>query len=824
MSKSILVLVSLLFASIASGQAYLKSNIYNGNKSVEEIIKMTDEYFQSRPSTTRAEYKHYQRWKYNARRLQDENGYLRSAYEELEELHRYNALLNKSQNQYRSAGDWEELGPFYIDTTSIDSPGLGRITSLGIEKENTDHIIAGSETGGIWKTTDKGKSWTPLTDSYANLHVYALTIAPYNKDTYFWGSDQGYIYKSIDGGESWSLLARDISWGKIVKIAVHPTDPNILFAAAEYDNLYKSFDGGKSWTEFSTYNGGFDVEFKPDDPNVVYATGHGFFKSTNGGKSFVEINANMSQGPKMLAVTPADPDVVYVVEAHGTIFGALYKSTNQGNSFTKLSHNKNYFGNSPSGFDNTGQAPRDMDIAVSPQNSDILHIAGIVTWRSEDGGINFDPTSDWRTEDALQKGLGYCHGDTDVIEYVGNEIFYGTDGGVYVTEEDKEIDTSYFTHLSNGMGINQIYRFGISQTENVIISAGSQDNGTSFYQDGKWRQWLGGDGMETFVDKNDPKTIYGTTEYGKIHRKEDIPRGYVFIGNLEQGNWITPMEQDPSSDDTFYVGYSAVYKMTEKGNRFESISQTFNFQLDHLKVAKNDNKTLYASAGSELYRTTDGGASAWSVLTVPGAINAIAIHPDNPKKIAIATTSLEKVLVSENGGNTWESYGFNLPNFAALSLAWQTNGNEGLYLGMNYGVYFLEEGTQKWLHYRSNLPNVIINELEINETDGHLYAATYGRGVWRTPLYSTVSTADKWKYKSLNIYPNPATDYLNVELDSPTSVELIMYDNMGRIVKYKRHSSPIAKISLNTKQLPKGIYALIVNRDGGSQRKRVVIQ
>ena len=111
-----------------------------------------------------------------------------------------------------------------------------------------------------------------------------------------------------------------------------------------------------------------------------------------------------------------------------------------------------------------------------------------------------------------------------------------------------------------------------------------------------------------------------------------------------------------------------------------------------------------------------------------GSINSIAIHPTNPEKIAVATTSNSKVFVSEDGGLSWLNYKFNLPGFSALALVWDNNGEDGLYLGMDYGIFYIDNTFNEWQPYSTNLPNVIINELEINSADGKIYAGTYGRG------------------------------------------------------------------------------------------------
>src|SRR5690606_20145068 len=140
-------------------------------------------------------------------------------------------------------------------------------------------------------------------------------------------------------------------------------------------------------------------------------------------------------GPKMLAVTPADPDMIYMLEASGRVFNGIYRSVNGGETFQKLSHEqKNYFGYSTNADDDRGQAPRNMDIAVHPERPNEVHIAGILTWVSFDGGLTFEATSDWIPSRAANKNIGYCHADVEFLDFVGNTLYSGSDGGLFKAE------------------------------------------------------------------------------------------------------------------------------------------------------------------------------------------------------------------------------------------------------------------------------------------------------------------------------------------------------------------------------------------------------
>lgn len=541
-------------------------------------------------------------------------------------------------------------------------------------------------------------------------------------------------------------------------------------------------------------------------------------------------------GPKMIGVSPDNPDVVYMVEASDGIFGGLYKSTNGGLNFLKLDHgSKNYFGYKSDGDDLLGQAPRDMDIVVNPNNIDDVHIAGILSWRSTDGGINFTVSSQWIPERALEENIGYCHADIDIMLYKNDKLYIGSDGGLYVANNPLSVSSTYYRDLTRGMGIRQFYKIGTSQTNPVIVSGGSQDNGTSVVRNnGIWYDWLGADGMETFVDHSNPNVLYGTVQFGTMFKSDDMGSSVSILQSPldKDGNWVTPFEQDPVQSNTIYVGLDIVYKSTTGGegstDHWQPISQSFGNNLDCLKIAPNDNQVMYASYANKIYKTTNGGATDWIELTgTLGRINDIAIHPYNPNKIAVATTSSNnKIYLSSDGGLNWQSARYDLPSFAALCLVWQENLTEDiLYLGMNYGVYYLKEGAAAWVPYSNNLPNVIINELEINYADETLYAGTYGRGLWRIPTLDQnglgVTKAD---IEDLKLYPNPSSGKFKISWNKSDPSTVKLFDSYGKLLFYGKNrdlSNGGLEIDLS---LASGIYFVKINTISQEITKKLIIE
>ena len=829
--KTLLLGLSFIIPFFGLSQEY-KKMISKEDKTLKEISQSAELYFSTREKGRGTGYKQFKRWEYNAIRTQDENGFVKSSYSYVKELEKYNKEVNSEiAKSAQTAGNWSMLGPTNWTATTGFNPGIGRVTSISVDKTNNNHIIIGAETGGVWKTINGGTTWVSLTDNFSNMTVRSLVIAPTSSSTYYWGGGNGEIYKSIDSGATWSLLAT-IGGEKVNKILLHPSDPQKIFCTIEDSGIYKSLNGGVNWVKVTTDFDGYDVEFNPGNSNIIYATGADFHRSIDGGVTWTTItNVVNSSDEKMIGVSGAsNSNIVYVVGAAGTGFGGFYVSVDNGMTFTEKSHpNKNYFGYETDASDlGDGQATDNMAITVSPTNANEVYLAGINVWRSLDGGTTFSPASAWKLSDAVDQNLGYCHADVEILEYVGSTLYTGTDGGVFkAITPNGAISNNYFTDLSTGLGIQQFYRFGISQADPVVISGGSQDNGTSTYTPtGIWKNWLGADGMESFVDKNNSNIIYGTTQNGGLAKSldgGDTDTGIISQPVATEGNWVTPFEQDPIVTNTIYTGFKKVHKSLNGGETWTAISQDFGADLNQLKIAPSNNQIMYAAFNNKLYKTTTGSGT-WSELTgFLGNINSIAIHPIDPNKVAIATTGIEKVYVSTNGGATWSSYKKNLPAFAALALVWQNNTNSGLYLGMNYGVYYIENGMTNWESYSNLLPNVMISELEINTVEGKLYAATYGRGVWKSVLYSEVlSVDDVVDLNSIIVYPNPVSSVLNIKWNLNDKTEVRLFNMTGQLVHYSKDTG-LNDYQINTSNLAKGIYFLRINSSKGELTKKVMV-
>lgn len=711
---------------------YMEDESLNYYEAVEKI----EAYFKDRDKGKGSGYKQFKRWEYLMASHIDEKGNRISAEQEYKS---YLEFMRQSEGRAEArttASAWVELGPHAWTRTSSWSPGLGRIMSIAINPTNNNIIYVGTPGGGCWKTTDGGATgWTVLTDNFSSLQVSEVAIDPSNTNTVYIGCSANRLMKSTDGGTSWSNANTGLG-GTVRRIIVHPSNSNIIITATS-TGMYRSTNGGANWT--LAVAGGFnDAEFKPGDPNTVYASGNSFYRSTNNGAAYTAITSGITAtGRSFISVSPANANYVYMVMARGNEFGYLFRSTDSGVNFTtrvtgNTATGTNYFGYSTTGVDPGGQAGYDMAMCVSPTNAEEVHIGGIITWKSTNGGTSFVATTAW----SLPNGIGYTHCDMHALEYVNGVIYSGSDGGIFKSTDFAD----NWINISPGLGVRQFYRIGCSKTDALRVTGGSQDNGTSIRNGTNlrtgWIDWLGADGMETFYDHTNANIVYGTSQFGTLYKSTNGGTTRTTLtAPASNGEWVTPFAIDPNVATTLYVGFVELYKSTNGGTSWNAITALGGANFTQLDIAPSNSNYIYASKGNTLYRTTNGGG-AWTNVTIPsGNINYISVHPSNPLKVVIAASG-SRVYTTNNGGNTWTNYTGTLPALGFNCAIYHNGPEDGIYLATTIGVYYRDNSLADWVAYSSNLPRVDVRELEIHYGTGKVRAGTYGRGLWETDLYT----------------------------------------------------------------------------------------
>ncbi|MFN3404702.1 MAG: VPS10 domain-containing protein [Cytophagaceae bacterium] len=734
------IIFFLFFFSYGFTQAQDWYNMLQEADNYYEVVRRLEEYYKHRDKGQGSGYKQFKRWEYFMREKIDQHGRFINQEYYFEEVRKFKEKNAQQGNARVATHSWVELGPKTWNRTSSWNPGIGRITCIAIHPTNTNIIYIGAPLGGVWKTTNGGGTWTNNTDNLPNLGVFSLAIDPSNTNVvYMGGSAALRMYKSVDGGTTWNPSTTGLN-GQVNRIIIHPTTTTIVLAATS-QGIYRSTNSGGSWTQVRTGSWN-DLEFKPGDPSTVYASGTGFARSSDNGVTWTAIgaaNGIPNSGRSFISVTPANPNYVYMVQANGSEFGYLYRSIDSGNNFTirvtgDAASGTNYFGYSPAGTGTGGQAGYDMAMCVSPTNADEVHIAGIICWKSTNGGTSFTATTEWSYPNAR----GYNHADVHALEYVGNTVYSGSDGGIFKAVGG----VSPWTDLSPGLGIRQFYRIACSKTDANMVAGGAQDNGSSIKKSTGWIDWLGADGMETLIDYNNNNIIYGTSQYGSLYKSTNGGASRTDLTEPEtDGAWVTPLAMDPVTSTTIYAAYNDLYRSTNGGTTWTKISNfTGTANCEALAIAPSNTSIIYVGKGGTLYKTINGGTD-WTTINTPSTstIGYITVHPTNPNVVAVThATGSTLVYKSTNGGTTWTNYGTGLPNIGAKCAVFENNSSEGLYVGLNVGVYYRNNSLPGWVAYMNDLPNVDVRELEIFEAGSKLRAATYGRGLWETNLYNAL--------------------------------------------------------------------------------------
>ncbi|PKP35144.1 MAG: hypothetical protein CVU00_03585 [Bacteroidetes bacterium HGW-Bacteroidetes-17] len=696
------------------------------------------------------------------------------------EWDKYKSSSNFSQLK-SSNGSWISIGPV---TSNGGYAGIGRINCISFHPTDTNTYWVGAPSGGLWKTTDNGISWMALTDNNNVLGVsdiaipsdYAtsntLYIATGDRDGgsvhTLGGGNSGDnnsigFLKSTNGGSSWASAGSfEVSDGYLSGfLRIHPNNNSILYAGVS-NAVFKTTDGATTWGTYIYRDSSYviDMEFHPANPDTIYIASKGsrpkITRTFNGGNTWTVQYTFASTDRRIeLAVSPNAPSTVYaaVTNSSGGLSG-IYRSIDNGETFDKIFDGA-VSGHSIMGYysdgsgDNTGQGGYDLALTISPENANVLYLGGINTWKSVDGGVTWKINNMWTDHSNYNKAVPKApevHADKHVLKFQGpNTLFEGNDGGIYKSTNGGAV----WTDLTNGMTISQIYRLGVSATSSNTIITGLQDNGSKLFHNGSWDDVKGGDGMECLIDYTDHNIQYGTYINGQIARTTNLWASssdiYENIGDgTLEGHWVTPFLIDPVDHNTIYIGYQDVWKSTDKGDTFVKIS-TINTSnnIRSMAIAPSNNQVMYVADQSRIWVTKDGGTTWLNVSnSLPTRITYLAVHAYDPDIVwaTFGGYTGAHVFESTNGGTTWTDISAGLPSLPVFSLVQNKFAltKNHLYVGTDRGVYF-KDGSANWTLFNSGLPNVMVTELDLHYNESEpdnsvLYAATYGRGLWKSDL------------------------------------------------------------------------------------------
>jgi len=756
MVRILLLFVLLSVSFSASAQEWVKK-LNDPNCNIIETSKLFNEYWKNKEIQKGKGFKAFKRMEYMLFQRSYPSGKKNDPTLAWNETLKFRSLYSGTGKANRTAAaNWTSLGPSSWQTTSYN-PGNGRVNGITVDPLDHNIIYTGTPSGGLWKSIDCGNTWTCLTDDLPIIGTSCIAIHPTNTDTLYIATGDGDasdnyslgVLKSYDGGLTWNNTG--LSWTiyqyhSLRTIIMDPTNPNILLVAAD-NGVYRSDDAGDTWT--NTLSGWFkDLEFMPNNPQVVYASGNTFWKSTDGGLTFTQITSGVPQQSDVsriaIAVTPADSNYVYMMVGSAATQGlyGIYKSTDAGLNFTLQTNSPNLMGYAMDGSDGGGQAWYDIAIAASPNNAEEIFTGGVNVWKSTDGGQNFTISSHWVYD--TNSSVGYTHADIHFLAFYGDSLYCGSDGGIFRTPDFG----STWDNLSFGITNAQFYRMGGSYTDADLIYAGAQDNGSNRLDNTQWTHVLGADGMETLVDYSNSNTVYCTTQSGGLNRSTDGGQSFSYIAGdiTESGGWVTPFVIHPTDPQILYAGYENIWGTLNQGGNWSSLAPfpTTGYNVNALALAQSDPNYIYASRWNDLWQSTDGGAT-WNDISVGlpfsyAGLTYIAISPTDPLKAWVTFSGFsqgEKVYKTNDGGLTWTNVSYNLPNLPCNTIIYQAGTPDGMYVGCDVGIFYIDSTLTNWVPFYDDLPNVIVDELEIHYPTSKIRAATFGRGIWESDLYTT---------------------------------------------------------------------------------------
>ncbi len=753
------ILISITIYFHSYGQEWRSGDT---KKSFHQIQKEFNEYWKDKEPTKGSGYKQFKRWEHHWSTRLMPDGNFPPAGKNMNEYQSFMRTQKNAGNRSLS-GSWIAKGPFNSEGGVY---GMGRVNCIAFHPTNTQIIYVGSAGGGLWKSVDGGTTWNPKTDNLnGSIGISAILVHPVNPEIIYIATGDGNngdnystgVLKSTNGGGSFSMTG--LNWttatNKLIRKMVFDSDDLNTILVAANDGVYRSTDGGTNWTVQISNENVFDIETAgPSHPNVfVFSSNDKIYKSIDNGVNWLE-NLHIPNSGR-IALTTDYSGKYYAISAKNTNgqFNGFYKSEDFGNTFQIINVTPinilSYFYNGNQAY---SQGLYDLCITINPNNSNIIYVGGINLWKSYDGGTNWEIVNFYPASSAGENtnNTPVVHADKHALEWQGNVLWEGNDGGIYKTSDAGQT----WEDKTNNLQISQIHRIGISQINSRIVS-GLQDNGCKLFNN-SWSNNYTGDGGEVFFKLNSGSTFYHEGNNGKDLTKRyinsfGVPLQFdinppLFSG---RGAWITPFLHDPNEENTIYVGYKKVYKLTGSDLLWNQIGDFTNDSLFFLSIAPSNSNFIYAATHKSIWKTDNGGGMWSSILTPFISINTfisrIIVHPNNPNIVYITLQNYEssnKVYKSINGGVSWENISYNLPNIPFNCIAFENGSNEGLYLGSDVGVFYKNASNCEWLPFNEGLPKVEITDIEIDYGENSVYVATYGRGVWASDLYTGSSILD----------------------------------------------------------------------------------
>ena len=639
-----------------------------------------------------------------------------------------------------------------------------------------------------------------------------------------------------------------------------------LFANNPERGIFRSTDGGNSWQKVlfgSDSTGGIDVVLNPLNPNIIYASlwerirrpnrrvyggpTSAIYKSTDGGTTWNKLVYGLPTqqlGRINLALCDGNPAIIYasIVGKNGSLVD-IYKSIDEGDHWVAL--------NAVSQIYTTSYDWWFGGVKVDPVNPDEVYLLMMYPYRSQTGGTGYDWTE-------IASGV---HVDQHALYLSPTNPQYrilGNDGGVNFTSDNFLTVTG--TDQQN-LPIGQFYCMDVfpgGSTPNYL-TGGLQDNGVAEKSDVPPQEWqivVGGDGVLSKFDPNDPQIFYGSYQYGGFQFSHPL-YGYYFPNGFSGGdrfNWKSPMTIYKKHSSMVFIGSNRVYRSTNYGYTVDPISGDLSNgpgispvvygTVTALAVAPSDSEYIYAGTDDANLWETGNSGSTWTKINtgLPQRwVTSVKVAEGNPLEVFVTFSgyrfndSIAHVYHSIDGGLSWTSISGNLPDIPVNDILQDPDYPAIFYLATDVGVYYSKDTGLHWQLLGSTLPLVPVNELALHADSRYLYAATYGRSMYRINIGDITGVKVQYTAKlRLNIFPNPIQNAFQIQFtlkdDQPAT--LFIYNMHGTLLRTEFlrdlqrgvNNIRFMRTDMVGNQLPAGSYIFrLVNGKAEGMTKGVVL-
>lgn len=715
-----------------------------------------------------------------------------------------------------SGMELRSIGPAYMS---------GRIADIEVDAKDpsTWYVAVGS--GGIWKTDNAGITWKPIFDDQAVYSTGDVTIDPSNSNIIWVGTGENNggrhlsfgdgVYRSMDGGETWENMGLAES-EHISDIIVHPTDSNIVWVSSQgplwskggQRGLFKTVDGGKTWENVlktDEWTGVTSLVIDSSNPDKLYAAtwqrqrtlaayvgtgpGSGIHTTDDGGKTWRKLTKGLPEsdmGKIGLAISAINPDVVYAGIEINQRKGGVYRSDDQGASWTKMSDEVGG-GTGPHYY---------QEIFADPHRFDRLYIASNYSKYSDDGGKTWTPVN-----------VKYKHVDDHAMAFHPTDkdfLLIGSDGGIYETRDDMD----KWRFIAN-MPITQFYKIAVDDSYPFYyVYGGTQDNSSQGgpsrttkahgIKNNDWFLILDWDGHQPATEPGNPDIVYGQRQQGNLARFHRKTGEYVSIQPQakpgepgERYNWDAPILVSSHDPKRLYHASQRLWRSDDRGNSWRAISGdlTKNENRMHMPVMGRtwsvdsgfdllamsnfntianiaesplDPNILYAATDDGLIQVTSNGGQDWTryelddIRGIPETAYVNDIRADLfDKDTVYAALDNHKygdykpyLIKSTNRGKSWKSIAANLPDKHLVWRIVQDHVNKDLlFIGTEFGLFFTVDGGKEWTELKGGVPTISFRDVQIQRRENDLVGGTFGRGIYILDDYTPLRSINKEQLK-----------------------------------------------------------------------------